>query len=71
MGSDAFLIETSQDLLQTKAAVNGCKQAIVPRHPAPIFVEVTVETTGTMLMGPRSARRSPPSPSRSASTPSA
>lgn len=51
-GADAFLIETSQDLLQTKAAVNGCKQAIVARGVRlPIFVEVTVETTGTMLMG--------------------
>ncbi|WP_404772964.1 homocysteine S-methyltransferase family protein [Agromyces mediolanus] len=51
-GADAFLIETSQDLLQTKAAVNGCKQAIVGRGiRLPILVEVTVETTGTMLMG--------------------
>lgn len=51
-GADAFLIETSQDLLQTKAAVNGCKQAIVESGiRLPIFVEVTVETTGTMLMG--------------------
>lgn len=51
-GADAFLIETSQDLLQTKAAVNGCKQAIMARGVRlPIFVEVTVETTGTMLMG--------------------
>ncbi|WP_254409305.1 homocysteine S-methyltransferase family protein [Streptomyces sp. AC495_CC817] len=51
-GADAFLVETSQDLLQTKAAVNGCRQAIVARGVRlPIFVEVTVETTGTMLMG--------------------
>ncbi|MCK6080153.1 methionine synthase [Microbacterium sp. EYE_5] len=51
-GADALLVETSQDLLQTKAAVNGCKQAIVARGVRlPIFVEVTVETTGTMLMG--------------------
>ncbi|ACL41307.1 methionine synthase [Pseudarthrobacter chlorophenolicus A6] len=51
-GADAFLIETSQDLLQTKAAVNGCRQAIVSKGiRLPIFVEVTVETTGTMLMG--------------------
>lgn len=51
-GADAFLVETSQDLLQTKAAVNGCRQAIVSRGiRLPIFVEVTVETTGTMLMG--------------------
>ncbi|MEJ1154932.1 methionine synthase [Microbacterium marmarense] len=51
-GADAFLVETSQDLLQTKAAINGCKQAIVNRGVRlPILVEVTVETTGTMLMG--------------------
>ena len=51
-GADAFMIETSQDLLQTKAAVNGCKLAIVEMGVRlPIFVEVTVETTGTMLMG--------------------
>lgn len=51
-GADAFLIETSQDLLQTKAAVNGCKQAIEQSGVRlPILVEVTVETTGTMLMG--------------------
>ena len=51
-GTDAFLIETSQDLLQTKSAVNGCKLAIERTGVRlPIFVEVTVETTGTMLMG--------------------
>lgn len=51
-GADAFLIETSQDLLQTKAAINACRHAIVETGTRlPIFVEVTVETTGTMLVG--------------------
>jgi 5-methyltetrahydrofolate--homocysteine methyltransferase len=51
-GSDAFMVETSQDLLQTKAAINGCRLAILETGTRlPIFVEVTVETTGTMLMG--------------------
>lgn len=51
-GADAFLVETSQDLLQTKSAINGCKQAIVETGiRIPIFAEVTVELTGTMLMG--------------------
>jgi len=51
-GTDAFMIETSQDLLQTKAAINGCKVAMTELGiRIPIFVEVTVETTGTMLMG--------------------
>lgn len=37
-GADPFLIETSQDLLQTKAAVNGCNQGIVTRGVRlPIF----------------------------------
>ena len=51
-GADAFMIETSQDLLQTKAAVNGCKAAMAELGiRLLLFVEVTVETTGTMLMG--------------------
>ena len=51
-GADAFMIETSQDLLQTKAAINGCKTAMLESATRlPLFVEVTVETTGTMLMG--------------------
>jgi len=51
-GADAFMIETSQDLLQTKAAINGCKDAMRQTGTRlPLFVEVTVETTGTMLMG--------------------
>jgi 5-methyltetrahydrofolate--homocysteine methyltransferase len=51
-GADAFMVETSQDLLQTKAAVNACRLAIVESGVRlPIFVEVTVETTGTMLLG--------------------
>src|SRR3954454_16136999 len=49
---DAFLIETCQDPLQIKAAVNGAKRA---RSEAgkdiPIIVQVTVETTGTLLVG--------------------
>jgi 5-methyltetrahydrofolate--homocysteine methyltransferase len=46
------MIETSQDLLQTKAAINGCKAAMLEAGTRlPLFVEVTVETTGTMLMG--------------------
>lgn len=51
-GADAFLIETSQDLLQTKAAINGCRLAMAETGVRlALFVEVTVETTGTMLMG--------------------
>ena len=46
-GSDALLIETCQDPLQIKAAVNGVKQARLHTHiDRPIFVTVTVEAIG-------------------------
>jgi 5-methyltetrahydrofolate--homocysteine methyltransferase len=48
---DAILIETCQDPLQIKAAVNGAKRAR-GALATPIFVQVTVETTGTLLVGP-------------------
>ena len=49
-GADAILIETVQDLLQAKSAVIGAKRAMSDRR-VPIFVSVTIETTGTMLLG--------------------
>jgi len=50
---DAILIETCQDPLQIKAAVNGAKRARAEAGTdTPIFVQVTVETTGTLLVGP-------------------
>lgn len=52
-GVDAFLIETCQDTLQIKAAVNGAKAARAEAgRDIPVFVQVTVETTGTLLVGP-------------------
>jgi len=49
---DAILIETSQDLLQTKAATLGAKRALAyAGRDLPVIVHVTVETTGTMLLG--------------------
>jgi 5-methyltetrahydrofolate--homocysteine methyltransferase len=52
-GVDAVLIETCQDTLQIKAAVNGVKIARAEAGVTlPIFVQVTVETTGTLLVGP-------------------
>ncbi|MER6303239.1 methionine synthase [Kitasatospora sp. NPDC001539] len=51
-GVDALLVETSQDLLQTKAAVLGSKRALAEAGiDLPVLVQVTVETTGTMLLG--------------------
>ncbi|MEV0706844.1 methionine synthase [Nocardia aurea] len=51
-GADAILIETCQDLLQVKAAVTGSRRAMrrLGRR-IPIITHVTVETTGTMLVG--------------------
>jgi 5-methyltetrahydrofolate--homocysteine methyltransferase len=51
-GCDALLVETSQDLLQVKAAINGCRQAIGETDRDIVLIaQVTVETTGTMLLG--------------------
>jgi 5-methyltetrahydrofolate--homocysteine methyltransferase len=51
-GIDAVLVETAQDLLQAKSAVLGAKRAMVRAGlSVPVFVHVTVETTGTMLLG--------------------
>ena len=51
-GVDAVLIETAQDLLQVKSAVIGARRAMAAAgQHVPIFAQVTVETTGTMLLG--------------------
>jgi 5-methyltetrahydrofolate--homocysteine methyltransferase len=51
-GVDAILIETAQDLLQAKSAVIGAKRAMKSLNIfVPIIVSVTIETTGTMLLG--------------------
>ena len=51
-GADAVLIETTQDLLQTKSSVIGAKRAMTKTGVSlPIIVSVTIETTGTMLLG--------------------
>jgi 5-methyltetrahydrofolate--homocysteine methyltransferase len=51
-GVDAILVETAQDLLQAKSAIIGAKRAMSQVEKAvPIFVSVTIETTGTMLLG--------------------
>lgn len=50
--ADAFLIETCQDPLQIKAAVNAVKIARAEAGvDLPIMVQVTVETVGTLLVG--------------------
>src|SRR5215469_1205046 len=51
-GVDAIIIETCQDPLKIKAAVNGAKRAREDaRKDTPILVQVTIETTGTLLVG--------------------
>ncbi|HEX5497558.1 MAG TPA: methionine synthase [Mycobacteriales bacterium] len=51
-GVDAVLVETSQDLLQTKSALVGAHRAMTAAgRRVPLFAQITVETTGTMLLG--------------------
>ena len=51
-GADAILVETAQDLLQAKAAVIGARRALTAAGSTlPVIAQVTVETTGTMLLG--------------------
>ncbi|MBN0045395.1 methionine synthase [Streptomyces actuosus] len=51
-GADALLVETTQDLLQTKASVIAARSAMeTAGYEVPLIVSVTVETTGTMLLG--------------------
>ncbi|MCX8099695.1 MAG: methionine synthase [Geminicoccaceae bacterium] len=51
-GVHALLIETCQDPLQIKAAVNGSRMAMARLgRSVPLLVQVTVETTGTLLVG--------------------
>jgi len=51
-GVDLFLVETVYDLLQAKAAVAACRRAMAAvGREVPIQVQVTMETTGRMLLG--------------------
>jgi 5-methyltetrahydrofolate--homocysteine methyltransferase len=51
-GADALIIETCQDLLQAKAAIIGCKRAAAQLAPDSVIIaQVTIETTGAMLLG--------------------
>jgi len=51
-GVDLFIIETCQDVLQTKAALNALEQLFEERgERRPIMVSITIEIMGTMLVG--------------------
>jgi 5-methyltetrahydrofolate--homocysteine methyltransferase len=49
---DLFIVETCQDVLQIKAALSGLERAFAETgERRPLMVSVTMETTGTMLVG--------------------
>ncbi len=51
-GVDLFLVETCYDLLQAKAAMIACRRAMAAvGREVPLQVQVTMETTGRMLVG--------------------
>jgi 5-methyltetrahydrofolate--homocysteine methyltransferase len=51
-GVDLFIIETCQDVLQIKAALNGVENVFRQKgERRPIMVSVTMESFGTMLVG--------------------
>ncbi|OKH15122.1 methionine synthase [[Limnothrix rosea] IAM M-220] len=51
-GVDLMLVETCQDVLQIKAALNGIEKTFEKKGDRlPIMVSVTMETMGTMLVG--------------------
>jgi len=51
-GVDALLVETCQDLLQAKAALNGARRAIEAAGVDVVLIgQVTIEQNGAMLMG--------------------
>ncbi len=51
-GCDLFLLETCQDPLQIKAALHACSDTAKAKcKTIPIMVSVTIELSGTMLIG--------------------
>src|SRR6478752_9117569 len=51
-GVDLLLVETCYDLLQAKAAMVACRRAMAATgRVVPIQTQVTIETTGRMLVG--------------------
>ncbi|OUL33951.1 methionine synthase [Nostoc sp. 106C] len=51
-GVDIFLVETCQDVLQIKAALNGIEEVFAKKGDRrPLMVSVTMESMGTMLVG--------------------
>ncbi|MFF5987427.1 methionine synthase [Prauserella flavalba] len=51
-GVDAVIVETTQDILQTKASIVAAHRAMAAEgRRVPVIASITVETTGTMLLG--------------------
>ncbi|OCC11232.1 methionine synthase [Streptomyces sp. PTY087I2] len=51
-GSDALIVETTQDLLQTKASIIGARRAMDALGlQVPLICSLAFETTGVMLLG--------------------
>ena len=51
-GADLLIVETCQDILQTKAALSAIFEYLEEIHRrVPVFAQVTIEAFGTMLMG--------------------
>lgn len=51
-GADALIVETTQDLLQTKSSILGAHRAMEATGvQVPLLVSMAFETTGTMLLG--------------------
>jgi 5-methyltetrahydrofolate--homocysteine methyltransferase len=51
-GADLLMVETSQDVLQVKAALGGIFRLFKEKGiKLPVITSVTIETMGTMLMG--------------------
>ena len=51
-GVDLFIVETCQDVLQIKAALNAIEQVFAKKgERRPLMVSVTMEQQGTMLVG--------------------
>ncbi len=51
-GVDALLIETSQDMLEVKSAIYGIKKFFKENgNKLPLIVQITLDTSGKMLLG--------------------
>ena len=50
-GVDALLIETSQDILEVKLAIEGAHEAMIRTKKVPLIANVTLDQYGKMLLG--------------------